>query len=124
MLHQFVKKTDKTPPKELSLARKRMKEWKDADTCAGLRSQRDERDERDGVRSFVITSPCHNPSMARPLRLELAGSLYHVTSRGDGREDICLSDADREDWLGVFAQVCHGTFQYSLHDSESIGKGI
>lgn len=32
MLHQFVKKTDKTPPKELALARKRMKEWKDADT--------------------------------------------------------------------------------------------
>ena len=32
MLHQFVKKTDKTPPKELTLAHKRMKEWKDADT--------------------------------------------------------------------------------------------
>jgi phage-related protein len=32
MLHQFVKKTDKTPPKELALARKRMKEWKNADT--------------------------------------------------------------------------------------------
>lgn len=32
MLHQFVKKSDKTPPKELALARKRMKEWKDADT--------------------------------------------------------------------------------------------
>ena len=31
MLHQFVKKTDKTPPKDLAIARKRMKEWKDAD---------------------------------------------------------------------------------------------
>ncbi len=31
MLHQFVKKTDKTPPKQLAVARKRMKEWKDAD---------------------------------------------------------------------------------------------
>ncbi|MBI2769949.1 MAG: type II toxin-antitoxin system RelE/ParE family toxin [Burkholderiales bacterium] len=31
MLHQIVKKTDKTPPKELAVARKRMKEWKDAD---------------------------------------------------------------------------------------------
>ena len=27
MLHQFVKKTDKTPPKELAIANKRMKEW-------------------------------------------------------------------------------------------------
>ncbi len=26
--------------------------------------------------------------MARPLRLEFAGALYHVTSRGNGREDI------------------------------------
>ena len=31
MLHQFVKKTDKTPPKDLALARKRMKEWKNVD---------------------------------------------------------------------------------------------
>ena len=44
--------------------------------------------------------------MSRPLRLELAGGLYHVTSRGDGREDIYLSDADRQAWLGVFGRVC------------------
>ncbi len=44
--------------------------------------------------------------MARPLRLELSGGIYHVTSRGDGREDIYLSDADRVAWLAVFAEVC------------------
>ena len=33
--------------------------------------------------------------MARPLRLEFVGALYHITSRGDGREDIFLSDHDR-----------------------------
>ena len=44
--------------------------------------------------------------MSRPLRLELAGGLYHVTSRGDGREDIYLSDTDRLAWLEVFGQVC------------------
>jgi len=44
--------------------------------------------------------------MSRPLRLELAGGLYHVTSRGDGREDIYLPDADRLAWLDVFGQVC------------------
>ncbi|MBS0311313.1 MAG: transposase [Proteobacteria bacterium] len=44
--------------------------------------------------------------MSRPLRLELAGGVYHVTSRGDGREDIYLSDADRRVWLEVFGQVC------------------
>ena len=31
ILHQFVKKSDKTPPKELAIARKRMKEWKYVD---------------------------------------------------------------------------------------------
>jgi phage-related protein len=31
MLHQFVKKTDKTPFRELAIARKRMKEWKNVD---------------------------------------------------------------------------------------------
>ena len=32
ILHQFTKKTKKIPPKELALARRRMKEVKDADT--------------------------------------------------------------------------------------------
>ena len=33
--------------------------------------------------------------MARPLRIELAGGLYHVTSRGDRRKDIFLDDGGR-----------------------------
>jgi phage-related protein len=32
ILHQFTKKTQKTPPKELALARRRMKEVRDVDT--------------------------------------------------------------------------------------------
>ena len=44
--------------------------------------------------------------MSRPLRIEFAGALYHITSRGDGREDIYLDDEDREYFLSVFAQVC------------------
>jgi phage-related protein len=30
ILHQFIKKADKTPPRELAIARRRMKEVKDA----------------------------------------------------------------------------------------------
>jgi phage-related protein len=30
MLHQFTKKTDKTPPRELAITRRRLKEVKDA----------------------------------------------------------------------------------------------
>ena len=44
--------------------------------------------------------------MAWPQRLELAGALYHVTSRGDGREDIYLCDEDRRAWLETLAEVC------------------
>ena len=42
--------------------------------------------------------------MARPFRLELAGALYHVTSRGDRREAIYFDDDDHERWLAVLAQ--------------------
>ena len=44
--------------------------------------------------------------MARPLRLEFAGALYHVTSRGDRREDIFESDQDRRLFLGILGEVC------------------
>ena len=44
--------------------------------------------------------------MARPLRIELAGGLYHVTSRGDRQEDIYLDDEDRRAWLAIFGAVC------------------
>ncbi len=33
--------------------------------------------------------------MARPLRIELAGGLYHVTSRGNAHHDIFLDDDNR-----------------------------
>ncbi len=44
--------------------------------------------------------------MARPLRIELAGGLYHVTSRGDRQEEIFVDDGDRRRWCELFATVC------------------
>jgi len=44
--------------------------------------------------------------MARPLRLEFAGALYHVTSRGDRREAIYLTDEDRNAYLETLSKVC------------------
>jgi REP element-mobilizing transposase RayT len=43
--------------------------------------------------------------MARPLRLEYEGALYHVTSRGNAREPIFLGDPDRELFLEVLADT-------------------
>ena len=42
--------------------------------------------------------------MSRPLRIEFPGALYHVTSRGDRREDIFVDDMDRACLLAVVAQ--------------------
>lgn len=44
--------------------------------------------------------------MARPLRLEFAGALYHLTSRGDRRESIYEDDADRKGFLSILGDVC------------------
>ncbi|MFT5117647.1 MAG: putative transposase [Kiritimatiellia bacterium] len=52
--------------------------------------------------------------MARPLRIEFAGALYHITSRGNGREDIYASDSDRQMWLEVFGEVCR-RFNWVCH---------
>ena len=52
--------------------------------------------------------------MARPLRLEFAGALYHVTSRGDRREGIYADDADRSCWIGVLAHTCE-RFNWRVH---------
>ena len=52
--------------------------------------------------------------MARPLRLEFAGALYHVTSRGDRREDIYRDDDDRRTWLSVLDTVCE-RFNWVVH---------
>ena len=52
--------------------------------------------------------------MTRPLRIDLAGALYHVTSRGDRREDIFHDTSDREDWLTLLEQVCE-RFNWRCH---------
>lgn len=52
--------------------------------------------------------------MARPLRIELAGGLYHITSRGDRREAIYLDDDDRLAWLQLLGDVCD-RFNWRCH---------
>ena len=39
--------------------------------------------------------------MARPLRIEFPGAVYHVTSRGDRREAIFDDDEDAQGFLAV-----------------------
>ena len=59
--------------------------------------------------------------MARPLRLEFPGAVYHLTSRGNARLDIVADDRDRAQFLTLMAHVvdrygwrCHA---YCLMDN-------
>jgi putative transposase len=52
--------------------------------------------------------------MSRPLRLEFAGALYHVTSRGNERKAIYLNETDYQVFLELVAQVCE-RFNWVIH---------
>ena len=43
--------------------------------------------------------------MARQWRIEFPGALYHVLSRGNGRQDIFLSDDDRHLFLALLEEL-------------------
>ncbi|MEW6587253.1 MAG: transposase [Nitrospirota bacterium] len=42
--------------------------------------------------------------MARPLRIQYPGAVYHVTCRGNERKDIFKDDADRRKMLQILAE--------------------
>ena len=44
--------------------------------------------------------------MARKLRLEYAGAIYHVMNRGDRQEPIFEDDSDRERFLEALPEAC------------------
>ena len=59
--------------------------------------------------------------MARPLRIEYAGAVYHVTSRGNEKKPVFKSDQDRINFLNTLQHVnkrynwiCHA---YCLMDN-------
>lgn len=59
--------------------------------------------------------------MTRPLRIEYAGAVYHVTSRGNERKPVFKSDQDRVNFLNTLQHVkkrynwiCHA---YCLMDN-------
>ena len=56
---------------------------------------------------FDYLAPIWNivAAMARPLRIEYDGALYHVTARGNDRKRIFKDDSDRELFLNTLAQV-------------------
>jgi REP element-mobilizing transposase RayT len=43
--------------------------------------------------------------MARPIRLEFPGAIYHVTTRGNDGGDVFIDDQDRQQFLTVLGEV-------------------
>ena len=52
--------------------------------------------------------------MARPLRIEFPGALYHVTARGDKKAAIYNDNDDREQFLSILKDVCR-RFNWIIH---------
>ncbi|MBI2999681.1 MAG: transposase [Deltaproteobacteria bacterium] len=52
--------------------------------------------------------------MARPLRIEFPGAIYHVTSRGNARLAIYKDDQDRQCFLTTLAEVID-RYHWLLH---------
>ena len=42
--------------------------------------------------------------MARPLRIEFEGAVYHVSARGNAREEVFVDDRDRERFMRRLAE--------------------
>ncbi|MBV7534629.1 transposase [Duganella sp. sic0402] len=59
--------------------------------------------------------------MSRPLRLEFAGAVYHVTARGDRRRAIYRDDTDRYAWLEILGHVC-ARFNFTVHSFCQMGN--
>jgi REP element-mobilizing transposase RayT len=47
--------------------------------------------------------------MARKVRVEYSGAIYHVMNRGDRREAIFKDDADRQGFVATLAEACGKT---------------
>jgi len=47
--------------------------------------------------------------MARALRVQYPGAIYHVLSRGHRREEIVRDDEDRTGFVAALEQACART---------------
>ena len=59
--------------------------------------------------------------MARPIRIEYPGAIYHITSRGNAQQPIYETKADRYHFLSILEQACKRyqwrVFAYCLMDN-------
>src|SRR3990172_2353035 len=59
--------------------------------------------------------------MARQLRIEFNGAFYHITSRGNLRDDVFFEDRDREKFLEILSKTKE-RYSYLLHAYALMGN--
>ena len=69
----------------------------------GRRSTAEQR--KNGVIRGQFLILTHEAGMARKLRVQDPGAIYHVMNRGDRREPICQDDADRRRFVETLAEA-------------------
>ena len=62
-----------------------------------------------GILLPFLPYKCKPLHMARKPRIEFAGAVYHVLSRGDHGENIYQDDEDRKGFLRCLGEVCERT---------------
>jgi putative transposase len=59
--------------------------------------------------------------MSRPLRLDHAGAIWHVTARGNEQKEIFRDDADRQRWLDLLGRVAEA-YGWRVHGYVQMGN--
>lgn len=52
--------------------------------------------------------------MARPLRIDIEGAFYHITSRGNEKRDIFFSEEDYDKFI-IYLKKAKGKYRFLLH---------
>ncbi len=65
-----------------------------------------------------------NEVMARPLRIEFAGAIYHVMSRGNARQDMVLDDVTPEPNQSAGMQYLNGNYASNFHRRHRLGSSL
>jgi len=60
------------------------------------------------------TVSCPESAMARKVRVQYPGAIYHIMNRGDRRESIFEDDEDRRLFLATLGEACAKT-QWQMH---------
>ncbi len=61
--------------------------------------------------------------MARPIRYEAPGAIYHIIARGDGGKRVFDRESDRSAWLERKAEAC-GKFGWRVHAWVLMGNHV